>query len=275
MLIIFLIFCFISYNTLENKVKNKVSIINYDKKYKIFEKNPKYKEENKERYIKYYEKNQNLDYNEVIIKVNIGLDKDFYSYVKNTDLRKNYSIIVNKYNKLNENYVPLDLENINNKNFISNTKYNMLRKEACYWFEKLSNDSIKNNTPVYGQSAFRSYDRQKELYNYYLKEYGENKTNIMSAKPGFSEHQTGLAIDVSSTKNGNMETFGETKSFEWMQNNAHKYGFILRYPKEKSNIHGYSYEPWHYRFVGIKIATEIYKNYSNLTYDEFYYLKID
>ena len=178
---------------------------------------------------------------------------------------------MNKFNKLNKDYEPNDLELINNKNFIEgNNSVKRLKKEAKIAFEKLSNDSINNNTPVYGQSAYRSYKTQETIYNNEIKNYGIKIADKQVARPGFSEHQTGLAIDVSSTKKGNMLNFENTKSFLWMKYNAHKYGFILRYPKNKEAIHGYIYEPWHYRYVGIKIATNIYNNYKNITYDEYY-----
>ncbi|MGN0993153.1 MAG: D-alanyl-D-alanine carboxypeptidase family protein, partial [Bacilli bacterium] len=134
----------------------------------------------------------------------------------------------------------------------------------------MSADSIKNNTPVYGQSAYRSFEKQRILFNDAALRYGKESADLDTARPGHSEHQAGLAIDVSSTKNGNMLDFENTDSFNWMVNNAHKYGFILRYPKGKEEIHGYVYEAWHYRYVGIEVATDMYNNYSDLTYDEYY-----
>src|SRR5699024_10914186 len=134
-------------------------------------------------------------------------------------------------------------------------------------FEKLSEASIKNNTPVYGQSAYRSYQSQESLYNNAVNTSGKELADNDTARPGHSEHQTGLTIDVSSTKNGNMLTFVNTPSYDWMIENAHKYGLILRYPEGKENIHGFINEPWHYRYVGIEIATDMHDNHSNLTFD--------
>lgn len=231
---------------------------------------------NKERYVKYYEKNKNLSYEKIVTRVNIGLDYDFYDYITLADTSKGILVLTNKYLKLDENYKPNDLEKINNKYFInSNQNTNYLRKVAKEAFEKLSADSIKNGTPVYGQSAYRSYERQNVLYNNAVKTSGKNKADQDTARPGHSEHQTGLTIDVSSTKAGNMLYFENTSSYNWMLNNAHKYGFILRYPKNLEKIHGYIYEAWHYRYVGVKVATDMHDNYSNLTYDEYYYKFID
>lgn len=246
------------------------------KSYSVFEKTSNYKKENRNRYLKYYESNKNLSYEEVVTNVNIGLDYKYYDYIGSTDTSKNILMLTNKYLKLQKDYKPNDLEKINSKYFInSNKSYSMLRKPAKEAFEKLSSDSIKNNTPVYGQSAYRSYERQSILYNKAIKNYGKEKADMDTARPGHSEHQTGLTIDVSSNKQGNMLTFENTPSFTWMQNNAYKYGFILRYPKGKENIHGFIYESWHYRYVGQKVAKDMHDNYSNLTFDEYYYKFID
>ena len=127
---------------------------------------------------------------------------------------------------------------------------------------------IENGTPVYGQSAYRSYDRQRVLYDNAIKENGKFIADSDTARPGHSEHQTGLTIDVSSNKQGNMLNFDNTSSFYWMQNNAYKYGFILRYTKETEFITGYMNEPWHYRYVGKDIAKYIYEH--PMTYEEYY-----
>lgn len=252
--------------------KNNTEVMN---NYNAFKKITGYKKENNERYIRYYEKNKSLTYEEIIIQVNIGLDYGFYNYIKKADTKKDILILVNKYLKLDENYVPNDLEEINQKNFISGNKdRKLLKKEARLAFERLSNDSIKNNTPVYGQSGYRSFATQKSIYGKALKEKGQS-ADTDTARPGHSEHQTGLTIDVSSTKKGNMLNFENTDSFKWMKENAYKYGFILRYPKGKENIHGYTYEAWHYRYVGIKVARDIHDNYNNLTFDEYYYKFIE
>ncbi|MGM9878947.1 MAG: M15 family metallopeptidase [Bacilli bacterium] len=244
--------------------------------YTPFKKTTNFKQENRERYVKYYERNKNLSYEDVVTMVNIGLDYDFYDYITLSDTNKDILILTNKYLKLDENYKPNDLERIDNKYFINGNKdVNYLRKEAKEAFERLSADSIKNNTPVYGQSAYRSYERQNILYNEAVKSYGKEKADLDTARAGHSEHQTGLTIDVSSNKKGNMLNFENTSSYNWMINNAHKYGFILRYPKGKEKIHGFIYEAWHYRYVGVKVATDMHNNYSDLTYDEYYYKFID
>lgn len=275
-LIIIGIFIALLLTLYEDKLILKEQKIKVENKYSPFKNTSNFKIENKERYVAFYENNKDLSYEKVVTYVNIGLDKEFYSYIKNTDPSKGILILVNKYQKLTSDYTPNDLEEINSKYFINgNSRVRMLRKEAKENFEKLSEASIKNNTPVYGQSAYRSYQSQETLYNNAVKVNGKEKADIDTARPGHSEHQTGLTIDVSSTKNGNMLEFGNTASYYWMIENAHKYGFILRYPQGKEKIHGFINEPWHYRYVGIETATDMHDNHSNLTFDEYYYKYID
>lgn len=118
-------------------------------------------------------------------------------------------------------------------------------------------------------SDFRSYDYQAELYNNYVARDGKEAADRYSAEPGHSEHQTGLAIDVGSYDSAVLlqTSFEYTPEFEWLEENAHHYGFIIRYMKGKEDITGYMYEPWHLRYVGDK-ATEIHE--SGLTLEEYF-----
>ena len=93
------------------------------------------------------------------------------------------------------------------------------------------------------------------------------EADLSTARAGFSEHQTGLAIDIL-TYNVTLSNFEETDAFKWLSSNAYKYGFILRYPKGKEDITGYEYESWHYRYVGVEIATQIFEE--DITFDEYY-----
>lgn len=123
---------------------------------------------------------------------------------------------------------------------------------------------------LYGVSAYRSYARQYTIYATNLAVYGTAHTNRYSAAPGRSEHQTGLAIDISCASEGFMleNTFADTPEGLWVAANAHRFGFILRYPKDKEHITGYSYEPWHIRYVGTGLAAHLYE--TGLTLDEYY-----
>jgi len=112
-------------------------------------------------------------------------------------------------------------------------------------------------------SGFRSYNTQANLYNRYVKKDGEAVASTYSAKPGHSEHQTGLAFDVGQIN----DNFGNTPSGAWLAENCHNYGFIIRYLKGKEAITGYKYEPWHIRYVGVEVATSIYN--SGITLEEY------
>lgn len=275
-LIVFIFLVFFLSDIYEKRlyIRENESIL--DNQYDVFKSISGFKLINQERYVSYYDKHNNLSYEDVVSYVNIGLDKEYYSYFQMANLKNNHFILVNKYNKLSSKYIPFDLEVIDDDYFVNgNGDARSLRKEAKIAFERLSSDSVKNGTPVYGQSAYRSFDRQNDIYMNSLKSYGKDKTDNEVARPGFSEHQTGLAIDVSSNKSGNMLSFADTPSFLWMTNNCYKYGFILRYPLGKEKIHGYIYEPWHYRYVGLKVSFDIHNNHSDLTYDEYYYKFIE
>lgn len=178
------------------------------------------------------------------------------SYIKNPD---SFLVLVNKKNKLPKDYIPNDLVPLNKEK-------KLVRKEVKEKFNKLKKEAEKLDFQITVASAYRDYNYQEKLYNYYIEKMGIKKTEMASAKPGHSEHQTGLAIDVIGS-NGDYNLFAESKEFNWLKNNAHLYGFILRYPKNKEHITGFKYEPWHYRYVGIEVATIIYNN--NLTLEEY------
>ena len=121
-------------------------------------------------------------------------------------------------------------------------------------------------------SSYRDYAYQNTLYNNYGKKDGYDNADTYSARPGYSEHQTGLAVDIDNKKEY-FTNFEKTKEYEWMQNNAYKYGFILRFPKDKVLETGYEYESWHYRYVGKEIAKYIHDN--NMCYEEYYAQNLD
>jgi D-alanyl-D-alanine carboxypeptidase len=224
-----------------------------------------YKDKLKYRYINYYKKNKNLSKNDVVTYVNIGLDRDFYTFTSETPFLNKLYILVNKYLYLDKNYVPNNLEILNETYSKKGIK---LVKSAKAMFEKMYNDAKKEGYVIRIMSSYRSYEYQTYLYNKYKDQYGKKEADKYSARPGFSEHQTGLCIDIDDGKT-NYENFDKSPSFTWMTNNSYKYGFILRYPKDKEKITGYMYEPWHYRYVGIDIAKFIHDN--NITFDEYYY----
>ena len=190
-------------------------------------------------------------------------EDNFYKNIKIVENPNNYLTLINKNYQLKSNFVPNDLESISLK-YSNSDKY--LRHEAKINFEKLSEDASLLGYRIIAVSAYRDYNYQNELFNYYVEEKGLEYALECSAKPGHSEHQSGLAVDVEGS-NKDYDNFIDTKEYIWMKDNAHKYGFILRYPKGKENITGFKFEPWHYRYVGKEVATYLYQN--NLTLEEY------
>lgn len=182
-----------------------------------------------------------------------------------------YTALVSRDYLLPADYIPEDLVEPNVR-FSSETHDDKrkMRKVAADALEKMFRAAEKKKIILYGVSGYRSYERQKNIYNRNVSLHGKKATDALSAKPGSSEHQTGLTIDVSASAVNCLltERLASTKEGKWLTKNAHKYGFIIRYPQGKSKITGYSYEPWHIRYVGIAVATYLYKN--KLTLEEYY-----
>ncbi|MBE9914038.1 M15 family metallopeptidase [Paenibacillus donghaensis] len=179
-------------------------------------------------------------------------------------------VLVNKQHKLPENYAPDDLVYPNVRfTFKEKIEKRMMRKEAAQALEKLFKAADKDGLPLAGVSAYRSHKRQKAVFEAYVQKDGEEKARTYSAYPGTSEHETGLAIDVTKSDGSCAATgcFAGTPEAEWLAEHAHEFGFIIRYPKEKENITGYTYEPWHLRYVGQPAADDMFKN--DLTFEEY------
>ena len=117
-------------------------------------------------------------------------------------------------------------------------------------------------------SSYRDFQTQEELYNEYKESFGPAQADSVASRPGYSEHQTGLSADIFSKDNTSTKTFANSNAYKWLVDNAYKYGFILRYPEGKENLTGYSFEAWHYRYVGKKVAKQVHDK--NLTYEEYY-----
>lgn len=173
--------------------------------------------------------------------------------------------IANKKRSVSSSYVPSDLVNPN----VSGSGSRMMRQEAARALEKMFAAASSNGLYLYASSGYRSYSTQSYLYNNYVSFDGVANADRYSARPGYSEHQLGLAMDI--TNGGGLsDYFGNTKEGKWLKENAHKYGFILRYTSTKENITGYKYEPWHFRYVGIDYATAIYSEGSEMTMEEYF-----
>lgn len=265
-------------NAIYEKIPNSVSIISTSKYNKdiINIMNLSYfKIDNLKRYLDYdimevksiYDISnikKDFNYEDVVTYVNANLDKEYYSsdnLISNEDASK-IDVLVNKYHKLDENYEPSDLTIIDSK-YASGTQ--KLRKEAQIKFEEMASDMAKENLKIYAGSTYRSYTYQKGLYDRYVKKDGFAAAETYSARSGYSEHQLGLAVDI---VNGKWDYLSENdKEYDYLVKNSYKYGFILRYPRGSEYITGYMFEDWHFRYLGIELATKVFN--SGLTYDEY------
>lgn len=184
-------------------------------------------------------------------------DKDATVYPESIELPNEPTVIngillANKRNPLPSDYAP------------------GVNPEAQNAFEAMRAEAVKSNIDLTAFSTFRDFARQKELYEGYVAKDGQEKADRYSARPGFSEHQTGLAFDIGESgaeQHWAAASFGETEAGKWVAENAHRFGFILRYPEGKEQLTGYMHESWHFRYVGKEVAKEIYE--ANITLEEY------
>lgn len=146
-----------------------------------------------------------------------------------------------------------------------------LRKEAGTALEELAAAAKQENINLLLASGYRSYQLQVAVYNANVQKYGQAGADKQSARPGTSEHQTGLAADIGAAnrKCEIEQCFGDMTEGKWLAANAHKYGFVMRYPENKESATGYEYEPWHFRYVGKELAAELQKQ-NIITLEEFF-----
>lgn len=181
------------------------------------------------------------------------------------------AVLINKQFALPDEYEPKDLVYPDVRfTFKEKIEKRMMRKEAAAALEELFEGAEKDGIYLAGVSAYRSHRTQTALFNRYVEKDGEEVAKTYSAVPGHSEHETGLAIDVSGSdgKCAAESCFGDTKEAAWLADHATEYGFIIRYPEGKEEITGYKYEPWHLRYVGKEISADIGER--NITLEEYY-----
>ncbi len=225
--------------------------------------------------------------------------------ILSTDLDPAYLLLANKDHPLEETYAPEHLVDLKSSILAEGDRSKGLKLEErtaaalMLMLEEMERDGVSD---ILVTSAYRTFDYQRSLYQTYLKneqsgisteayahfgvdyirrnytDHGLTELSPADAKavvlsysayPGTSEHQTGLCVDFITKKTGDVlnESFEDTEAFEWLSENAYRFGFILRYPKEKENVTKYTYEPWHYRFVGREAATDIH--FGDLTLEEY------
>lgn len=174
--------------------------------------------------------------------------KGFSGYIKNGVTYIDGVLIVNKTYSLPSNYG------------------SGLTGDTQQAFNQMRDSAASNGLNLSIISGFRSYSTQNNIYNNYVAKDGKAAADRYSARPGHSEHQTGLAVDINSL----YQSFENTAEGKWLKDNSYLYGFILRYPKDGEQVTGYMYEPWHFRYVGVELATKLYNNGSWITLEDYF-----
>lgn len=208
----------------------------------------------------------------------LTLASQFFNQIEDVDGKPtianptNLMVMVNKDFALPADYAPEDLVRADVEYSFGDQdiEKSYLRKEAADALEELFSAAKKEKIALFAVSGYRSYDRQEAVFQAEVNSVGEEKASEAVALPGSSEHQTGLAMDISSPSVDYTLTqdYEDTTEGKWLKENAHKYGFILRYPKGKEEITGYKFEPWHFRYVGKEAAKVIFEK--DLTLEEYF-----
>ena len=201
--------------------------------------------------------------NDIIAMVNIGADRKLDDFSTPSDTTKGFLMLVNKYHYLDEQYKRDDMVS-----FVKTCSFgdNKAAKAVIDAFDLLQRECMKETkAQLMISSAYRSFQEQEHTHKRYNKK--------LVAQAGCSEHQTGLSIDITSLQHPEKWEFGKSAEGQWVRDNCHKYGFILRYPEGKTHITGYDYEPWHLRYVGVEAARRIHDE--GITLDEYYAYYLD
>lgn len=214
-----------------------------------------------DRYLK-YSNETGEDEETTVIYINLDMDKA--PYEEATEVKDfSYDMLVNKHYYLGKNFRPDDLVKISEK--YASEEGMRINRTVYNAFLEMYNAASKEKLGLVINSAYRSYKDQEELTNLYLNSYGQNYVDKYVAKPGFSEHQTGLCFDIGSTSSN---VFVRSKEYPWLLENAYKYGFIQRFTSDYEDITGFRAEAWHFRYVGKKIAKEMHDN--DMSFEEYY-----
>lgn len=229
-------------------------------------------EKNLYEYLEYKVDNKKKSYTDIVAIVNVGANHDWYDnkIIKETDLSKGNLMLVNKFNYLNNEYIPDEITEISLSYSYSGNKVSKVTNDA---YIEMAKQAKSEGIQLMANSTYRTYERQDEIYKEFYYSKGISYADNYAARAGHSEHQTGLAMDIFTSGSSTTSNFEESDAFKWLNVNAHKYGFILRYPKDKEYLTGYNYESWHYRYLGVETATKVYE--SGLTYDEYYAFYIE
>ena len=220
---------------------------------------PSYRDDYAGRYQAYAAKNPALTAAQVVSHVNMELDITFYYQPDTVADPDSTTVLVNKHYALSPDYAP-QVELLG-----PGYGTGSLRAEAAQAFRAMADAALADGLTLRSVSAYRSYRTQELLYSRYLAQDSQDVVDDFSARPGHSEHQTGLALDINVARSS--AHFENSAEYAWLLENCARFGFILRYPQGKESITGYRFEPWHYRYVGTEIAAVCMKQ--GLTYEEY------
>lgn len=212
-----------------------------------------------DRYLSWAEAHPEDTVENTVFSVNADRDLTFYGTVSEIANPSGLGVLVNKHHVLPAGYVP-ELEALG-----AGYGYGSLRPEAAQAFRAMADAARAEGVSLRSVSAYRSYAGQKVTYNNYLKKYKRSVVDSFSARPGHSEHQTGLALDINAASS--RAHFENTPAFAWLKEHCAEYGFILRYDQGKVAVTGYRFEPWHYRYVGVEAAKACMEQ--GLCYEEY------
>ncbi len=225
-------------------------------------------ENNLNDYLEFYKKQDDETFTDIVAMVNTHANNKWYEVTFDTDINLNEKMIVNKFYTLNKEYAPTDLKDISLDYSYGNEGDNKLLSYAYDEFMNLWQAANDAGFYLMVTSSYRNYEEQESIYEERKVAQGERKADETAARPGHSEHQTGLVVDMTSKTEPIESDFKDSKTYNWLKENAYKYGFIERYPEDKTYITGYAPESWHWRYVGSDAAKVIHDE--NITYDEYY-----
>ena len=218
-----------------------------------------------EDYLNYNNKKTNYSTDKIVTIVNVHADEEDYENVNYVNTELGSLILVNKNNVLDSDFVPNNIIDVEESYAYKGVS---ISEDVYNAFLKLLESAKNSGYTLVASSGYRSYEEQEKVYNEYKSLYGRYEADKLVAHPGCSDHQTGLAIEIEPFDKA-PEDIEANEEYNWLINNAYKFGFIQRYPKDKEYITKFDYEPWHFRYVGLDAAYKMHNE--NLTLEEYYY----
>lgn len=222
--------------------------------------------ENLDNYLEYQKKNRDYSKTDVVAIINTEANIEWMENEKQTDTSKDELMLVNRIYGLSSDYKPEDIVNVPTKYAYSNMK---LRSSILEPLENLIDDAASEGYTFVVSMGYRTYKEQKSLYNSYAKSYGKSEADSFVARPGHSEYETGLSFDLEPYKYvKKVKDVKTSAEYQWLRDNAYRYGFIFRFEKEKENLTKFSADTWRLRYVGVDAASLIYNE--NICFEEYY-----